>query len=150
MASGATSYAAGVLITKHFQNPRLSDKSGGFYVGRFNSLIDVLGSFVAACERALGDLAPPASTVGILGDLRALPSWKEGEEWKKWIWQLVKIIEANEQRARARKDVGNKSKSDEESAFVRLVCELQNFLPEGCDRHAHSRGALATAISRVK
>ena len=38
MASGATSYAAGVLITKHFQDPRLSDKIGGFYVGRYNSL----------------------------------------------------------------------------------------------------------------
>jgi hypothetical protein len=42
MASGATSYAAGVLITKHFQDPRLSDKSVGFYVGRFNSLTGVL------------------------------------------------------------------------------------------------------------
>jgi hypothetical protein len=149
MTSSAVSYSAAVLITRHFQDASLSEKSGGHYVGRFNSLNNVLCSFVAACERALGDLEPPASADGLLGDSGALPSWQEGAEWRKWIRQLNQIMEDNGLRARTRKDAGGKSKSDKQSPFTRFVWELQYLLPDGCGRHMHSIGALATAISRA-
>jgi hypothetical protein len=144
IAIGTPSYALGVLITKHFQDARLSDKSGGCHVSRVDALNDVLGSFVAACEKALADVAPP----GILDDLGALPSWEEGVEWKKWIRQLRQIMEQHGLPARTRKDAGNKS-SGEHSPFTRFVWELQKLLPDGCDRSWQSQGALATAISRA-
>jgi len=140
MTSSTHSYAAGDLIARHFQDARLSDKSGGFYVGRFNSLTGVLGSFVAACEKALGDLTAPASP---------LPSWEEGAEWRNWIRQLNQIMKDNGLHVGARKDAGSKSKSDKQSPFTRFVWELQKRLPDGCGRHTHSIGALATAISRA-
>jgi hypothetical protein len=58
-------------------------------------------------------------------------------------------MENNGLPAGTRKDAGNKSKSDKQSAFPRLVGELQSFLPVECRRHMHSTGGLATAISRA-
>jgi hypothetical protein len=128
----------------------LSNKFGGFYVPRYNSLIGVLASFHVACEMALKDLAPPVSTRGLLGDLSAVPSWEEGAEWREWIRQLTQIMKDIGLPYPVRKDAGSKSQSDKQSAFVHFVWGLQYCLPAGCARHMHSEAALADAIIEAR
>jgi hypothetical protein len=130
-----------LLISKHFQEPRLSEKPSLFY-----SLNAVLTSFRSACAIALRELEPPPSTRGLLGDFGAMPSFKEGEQWALWIRRLTEIADDNSLPSRVRKDAGNKSKSDKQSPFTLFVWELQKCLPQGCKYSTQSKSALAKAI----
>ena len=139
------------LVMKNFQDPRLSDKAGSSYVGHFHSLSSILTSFQSACFHALKELEPPPpSTRGLLGDLGALPSFKEGEEWALWIRRLTDIADGNSLPGGVRKDAGNKSKSDKQSPFTLFVWELQKCLPKGCNYPTQSKSALAKAIGKAR
>ena len=94
----------------------MSEKPDAFY-----SLSGVLTSFRSACVSALRELEPLPSTRGLLGDLGALPSFKEGEEWALWIRRLTEIADDNSLPSGVRKDAGNKSKSDKQSPFTLFV-----------------------------
>ncbi len=153
MQAGGSSNArilAGHLVTKNFHDPRLSDKAGSSYVGRFHSLSGVLTSFQSACFQALKELEPPTSTRGLLGDLGALPAFKEGEEWALWTRRLTEIANDNSLPGGVRKDAGNKSKSDKQSPFTLFVWELQKCLPKGCKYPTQSKSALAKAIGKAR
>jgi hypothetical protein len=117
-----------------------------FIGGRFNDrnfrslrlLHDFLALFDDACNAALGELRESYSFV------------KEGNAWHSWIRGLKQIMKNNGLPARARKDVGNKSRSDKHSPFVELVWELQLCIPTESRRHMHSKAALADAIGEIK
>jgi hypothetical protein len=113
------------FISENFNDPRL-----------FGILHNLLPSFDVACNAALKALSE-------------YPPIKEGDEWSTWIRKLNKIVQNNALPADVRKDAGNKSKTDKQSPFTLLVWELQSCLPVESRRHAHSPGALATAISRA-
>ncbi len=55
-----------------------------------------------------------------------------------------------EEAWRVRKDAGNKSKNDDQSAFVMFLWEMQECLPAACRRSSHSKGALADAINKAR
>ena len=69
-------------------------------------------------------------------------SLEEGEPWQAWIQSLTKILEENELPTTVSKDGS--------SAFVALVQELQNCLPENLRRRANSTTAFAAAIQRTR
>jgi hypothetical protein len=125
------SYVAQFFISKNFSNPPLGDRL-------FETLHNLLISFDVACNAALKELSESTSFK------------KEGDAWGSWIRKLNRIMENNGLLADVRKDAGNKSKSDKQSPFTLLVGELQSCLSVGSRRHTHSRGALATAITRVR
>lgn len=153
MSTGGSSDArtsARYLVMKHFQDPRLSDKAGSSYVGRFHTLTGVLTSFQSACIIALRELEPPPSTRGLLGDLGALPSFRDGEGWALWIRRLTEIADDNALPHGVRKDAGNKSRSDKQSPFTLFVWELQKCLPKECKCPTQSKSALAKAIGKAR
>jgi hypothetical protein len=137
---------ARLLVTKHFQDPQLSDKVGSSYVPRFDALIGVLASFQLACGSALRELHPPPSTQGILGDFGTPAPFVEGESWRLWILRLTDIMKENGLKWHVRKDA---DKSDQQSPFVALVCALQRCLPAEC-KPPYAPSAVPTAIWQAR
>lgn len=132
-SSGASVYAAHLIKSK-FHDPRLNDNNR-----LFDALAGVLTSFEVACTTALRDL-------------QDAPAFKEGESWNAWVRRLIRIFEQNGLATGARKDTGNKSRSDKESPFVPFVRELQHSLPPEleCRYQRNSDGALAKAIGQAR
>ena len=122
------------LIKRHFHDPRLSDNDR-----LFDTLSGLLTSFDVACTNAVRQLNDPAT-----------PSHKEGDMWVHWIGSLAQAVHKVGLPCTVRKDAGNKSRSDMQSPFVRLVREVQECLPVECRRHhKQSESALADAVSRA-
>jgi hypothetical protein len=141
--SDAALYAK-LLVENHFEEPRLSDKPNRFY-----SLSGVLTSLQVACDLALRELEPPASTIGLLGDFGSLPSFKEGESWDQWIRRLTKILKDAQLPWRVRKDT---DKGHRQSPFTLLVRELQDCVQKcvpAC-KFPYAESALPTAIGKAR
>jgi hypothetical protein len=68
--------------------------------------------------------------------------FSKGEAWDRWIGRLTSIAGKHGLLWRVRKDVVS---SDRPSPFVKLVWELQKFVPKA-HRRDHSKSALAVAI----
>jgi hypothetical protein len=71
--------------------------------------------------------------------------WPSGGAWEVWIRQLTVLLSAQHLPTGARKDTANKA-----SPFVALVYRLQTFFPKRLTRAQHSKGALATAITKAR
>ena len=70
--------------------------------------------------------------------------WPSGRAWQIWIRELTKILENQRLPTGVRKDGQNPSQ------FANFVWSLHSFLPREYIRAAHSKGALATAISKSR
>ena len=144
--SSDASAVARLLVTKHFQDARLSDKDGNSYVPRFYALSGVLNSFQLACVRALRELDPPPSIRAILGDFGSPAPFVEGESWRLWVLRLTDIMKEHGLKWAVRKDT---DKSDQQSQFVALVCALQKCLPAEC-KLPYAPSAVPTAIGQAR
>jgi hypothetical protein len=71
--------------------------------------------------------------------------WPSGGAWEVWIRQLTDILAAQHLPTGARKDTSKRA-----SPFVALVYKVQTFLPKRHTRAQHSKGALATAITKAR
>jgi hypothetical protein len=104
---------------------------------------------------------------GISSDIRALifasqdalrelddakdQGFSKGEAWDRWIVRLTSIAEKHGLPWRGRKDSDKQKQSGSPvSPFVEFVWALQQFVPDAHHRRAHSKGALAKAISEAR
>jgi VCBS repeat-containing protein len=74
--------------------------------------------------------------------------FSKGEAWERWIRRLTSIAKAHNLPGGARKD-SDKQSGSHASPFVEFVWGLQQFVP-GTHRRAHSKGALAKAITEAR
>jgi hypothetical protein len=74
--------------------------------------------------------------------------FSKGEAWERWIRRLTSIAKAHNLPGGARKD-SDKQSGSHASPFVEFVWGLQQFVP-GTHRRAHSKDALAKAISEAR
>jgi hypothetical protein len=123
------------LIENNFKASQLRSDAAGL-----DALLNLLRAFHVSCNTSIKQLneASPSST------------FRTGDAWITWISRLTEILKAAKLPCSIRKDVGNKSKSNNNSPFVLFVWELQNCLPEECRRHTHSEATLADAISKTQ
>jgi hypothetical protein len=107
-------------------------------LGNVKIVIGLIASLDAACTGALNYLnraeknTPPDRFV-----------------WNSWVVKLTSILRENGLPTSVRKD-SDKQKNDSPSAFVALVCELQNSLAKKYRRSVQSNNALAQAIIRAR
>jgi hypothetical protein len=130
--SDASAYAQS-LIEQNSSNLRQSG------VSVFEALLANLRTFHIACNTSIKQLNDPVSS-----------AFQSGRAWRQWVVQLTDIVDGASLPTAVRKDVGGKSKNDDQSPFARFVSELQKILPEESQRHTHSEGALADAISEAR
>jgi hypothetical protein len=76
----------------------------------------------------------------------------EGWMWDAWVQSISELMKHHGLQDAVRKDKTKRNPNEPESAFVRLICKLQEHLPEEMRRHAHMRDpdALAQAIYRAR
>jgi hypothetical protein len=107
---------------------------------RLDTLLNLLRAFHIACNTSIKQLNEPSSS----------STFRKGNAWTNWISRLTEILSGAKLAAAVRKDIGSKSRSDQQSPFTLLVWELQLCLPIECRRHTHSVAALADAISEER
>jgi hypothetical protein len=123
------------LIENNFKASQLGNDAAGL-----DALLNLLRAFHVACNTSIKQLndASPSST------------FRTGNAWTTWIRRLTEILNVAKLPCSVRKDVGNKNTSNNKSPFLVFVRELQNCLPEECQRSIHSEAALADAISKAQ
>ena len=105
---------------------------------KLNLFFEMMASFTQACGAALKEINDPRSRGAI----------KESN-WKWWIRELIKIARMHNLDWKVRKDrITNLT--DQPSAFVTLVRELQCCIPGPFHPVHRSDDALATAIVRAR
>jgi len=84
----------------------------------FDGMLTLLRAFHIACNTALKELR----------ELQTSPC-KSDKTWRLWIWRLTEVIDEAGLPYFLSKDLGGKSKSDEQwASFARLVWQLQRCL----------------------
>jgi hypothetical protein len=101
----------------------------------FDEMLALLRAFHIACNSALKQL-------------RELQISSSGTDnaWRLWIRWLSELINETGLPSSGSKDVGAKSKSDDQSAFTEFVWQLQRCLPEEVRRHTASKQECAASI----
>jgi hypothetical protein len=116
------------LIRRHFNDPRLAS---GWRGDHFRG---VLTSLVVACDCALNDFS-------------AAEGYRGGEAWNYWIQGLTQIAQEHRLPAGVSTELDRNGRP---LPFVRLVHELERYLPANARRRRRSPAALAMAISRAR
>jgi hypothetical protein len=116
------------LIRRHFNDPRLA---AGWRGDHFRG---VLTSLVVACDCALNDLS-------------AAEGYRGGEAWNCWIQGLTQIAQEHSLPAGVSTELDRNGRP---LPFVRLVQELERYLPANARSRRRSPAALAMAISRAR
>ena len=105
----------------------------------FDGMLTLLRAFHIACNTALKELR----------ELQTSPC-KSDKTWRLWIWRLTEVIDEAGLPYFLSKDLGGKSKSDEQwASFARLVWQLQRCLPQEF-HHTVSEADCAKAISDAR
>ena len=115
------------LIRRHFYDPRLA---AGWCGDDFHG---VLRSLIVACDCALNDLSAA----------RGYP----GEAWGWWIRGLTQIAQEHSLPFGVSTELDRNGRP---LPFVRLVQELERYLPANTPSRTRSPAALAMAISRAR
>jgi hypothetical protein len=108
------------------------------HVSIVSILVNLIESLDTACTGTLNYL-----------DRTAKNTPSERSIWDLWVRTLTSILHQNGLPISARKD-SDKQKGNSPPAFVALVRELQESLPQEYRQAFHSYGALAQAISRAR
>ena len=116
------------LIRRHFNDPRLV---AGWRRDHFRG---VLTSLVVACNCALNDLS-------------AAEGYRGGEAWNWWIQGLTQVAQEHSLPAGVSTEL---DRNGLPLPFVRLVQELERYLPANARSRKRSPAALAMAISRAR
>jgi hypothetical protein len=116
------------LIRRHFNDPRLA---AGWRGDHFRG---VLTSLVVACDCALNDLS-------------AAQGYRGGEAWSFWIQGVTQIAQQHSLPAGVSTELDRNGRP---LPFVRLVQELERYLPANARSRRRSLAALAMAISRAR
>ena len=116
------------LIRRHFNDPRLV---AGWRRDHFRG---VLTSLVVACNCALNDLS-------------AAEGYRGGEAWNWWIQGLTQVAQEHSLPAGVSTEL---DRNGLPLPFVRLVQELERYLPANAHSRQRSPAALAMAISRAR
>ena len=116
------------LIRRHFNDPRLA---AGWRGDHFRG---VLTSLVVACDCALNDLS-------------AAEGYRGGEAWNWWIQGLTQVAQEHSLPAGVSTEL---DRNGLPLPFVRLVQELERYLPANAHSRQRSPAALAMAISRAR
>jgi hypothetical protein len=74
--------------------------------------------------------------------------WPSGVAWNDWIVNLTNTLSAHNLPISVRKD-SDKNNTGRPSPFVRLIIELQNFVPKACHRYP-TADAISQAIVRSR
>jgi hypothetical protein len=122
----AHSYADG-LIRRHLDERRSRARD------KLHHFRHALKSLVVACD-------------GALNDLSAARGYRDGEAWGWWIQELTRIAGEYGLPTGVSTEL---DRNDRPSPFVRLVQELDRYLPAD-PRQRRSPAALAMAISRAR
>jgi hypothetical protein len=117
--------------------PQFSTNPANKHVSIVN-ILKLIQSLDAACTGALNYL-----------DRTAKNTPSERSVWDLWIKKLTSTLRENDLPTSARKD-SDKQKASSPPAFVALVRELQESLPQEYRQAFHSHGALAQAITRAR
>jgi hypothetical protein len=123
------------LIENNFKASQLGNGAAGL-----DAVLSLLSAFHLACNTSIKQL----------NDTSPSSAFRQGNAWASWIFRLTEIMSEAGLPHTIRKDAGNKSKSDRQSAFTQFVGELQSCLPVECRRHTHSEAALADAILEAR
>ena len=115
------------LIRRHFNDPRLV---AGWRGDHFRG---VLTSLVVACDCALNDLSAAED--------------RDGQAWGWWIQELTQIAQEHNLPAGVSTELDRNGRP---LPFVRLVQELERYLPANARSRRRSPAALAMAISRAR
>jgi hypothetical protein len=115
------------LIRRHFNDPRLV---AGWRGDHFRG---VLTSLVVACDCALNNLSAA--------------EYRDGQAWGWWIQELTQIAQEHNLPAGVNTEL---DRNDRPLPFVRLVQELERYLPANARSRRRSPAALAMAISRAR
>jgi hypothetical protein len=132
-----SNYYVNHLIRRHFTDPRLAARRRRRRDRRADKLYHfqgVLTSLVVACDCALGDLS-------------AAEGYRGGEAWNCWIQALMRIAQEHSLPFGVSTELDKDSRP---SPFVRLVQELERYLPANARSRKRSPAALAMAISRAR
>jgi hypothetical protein len=105
----------------------------------FDGMLTLLRAFHIACNTALKKLR----------ELQTYPS-KSDKAWRLWVWRLTEVIDEAGLPSSVSKNLGDKSKSDDQSGFTGLVWQLQRCLPEEVRHHTASEVDCAEAISKAQ
>ena len=121
---------ADLLIRRYFNDPRLR-LAAGWRGDQFRS---VLTSLVVACDCALNDLS-------------AAEGYRGGEAWNYWVQRLTQIAQEHSLPFGVSTELDRNGRP---LPFVRLVQELERYLPANTPSRTRSPAALAMAISRAR
>jgi len=94
----------------------------------------VLTSLVVACDCALNDLS-------------AAEGYRGGEAWNYWVQRLTQIAQEHSLPFGVSTELDRNGRA---LPFVRLVQELERYLPANTPSRTRSPAALAMAISRAR
>jgi hypothetical protein len=103
------------------------------------SLDSVLVSVIAGCDLSLEQLENPKNQ-----------GPRNGDAWEEWVRCVSQIAEAHGLPTGASKGKDRNKTKSPPSAFVTLIRELQELIPEKYRRSTHSVGALAAAICSAR
>jgi hypothetical protein len=101
----------------------------------FDEMLALLRGFHISCNAALKELRQ-----------LQISSSRTDNAWRLWIRWLSELIDETKLPSSGSKDLGAKSKSDDQSAFTEFVWELQRCLPAEVRRHTASKEECAASI----